>query len=154
MRVAIDTNLLLLLVVGQVNPEFVERHKRLKAYSQADFDLLKLLIGEASGIVTTPNVLTEFSNLLGDGVTNPLHSQLYTFAGSLIPSLQEEYRSSSLVVRDREFNRLGLADCAWLAVLDNRTVLYTADRSLYASAIGRGHASVNWNHIREAHGVV
>jgi hypothetical protein len=38
--VVLDTNLLVLLVVGSVPRNYIGRHKRLSQYSEADFELL------------------------------------------------------------------------------------------------------------------
>jgi hypothetical protein len=43
--VVVDTNLLLLLVVGSASRNYVDKHKRLGDYSLDDFDLLVELIG-------------------------------------------------------------------------------------------------------------
>jgi len=153
-RVAVDANLLLLLIVGQVDPTFVERHKRLQAFLLADFDLLVDELAKAEAIVTTPNVLTEVSNLLGDGVNEPLRSRLTLFLESWIPSLLEHYCESRVASKNRAFGRLGLADSAWLTLLDSNTELLTADGPLYREALAQGLNSRNWNHIREERGVL
>ena len=66
----IDTNLLVLLVVGLTRLSLIERHKRTKQYVAADFELLVRCISNSSRIVVTPHTLAETSNLAGniDGV--------------------------------------------------------------------------------------
>ena len=65
-RVLLDTNLLVLLVVGLESRRFIAQHKRLTAYSSEDFDLLIDLLGRfgPAGWATTPSVLAEASNLI------------------------------------------------------------------------------------------
>ena len=57
-RVAIDANLMLLLVVGEANRRWIARQKGLRVYDDEAFDLLIEGIGDVSRIVVTPNVPT------------------------------------------------------------------------------------------------
>ncbi|MEZ5865688.1 MAG: hypothetical protein R3D25_17040 [Geminicoccaceae bacterium] len=61
--VLLDTNLLILLVIGAVDPRWIGRHKRSRAFVASDWRLLQDLI-DNKPILTTPHVLTEASNLL------------------------------------------------------------------------------------------
>ena len=60
----LDTNLLLLFVVGTTNLSYIEKHKRLKSFSVEDFELLLRAISGADAILLYPNTLTETSNLV------------------------------------------------------------------------------------------
>jgi hypothetical protein len=62
-RIIIDTNLLLLLLVGMYDKSYIARHKRTNDYSSDDFELLLMRL-ERCEIVLVSNVLTEVSNLL------------------------------------------------------------------------------------------
>lgn len=57
--IVLDTNLLVLLIVGIASPTYIAIHKQLRAYSLQDFDLLTRLLETASRIIVTPNTLTE-----------------------------------------------------------------------------------------------
>ena len=61
--IALDANLLVLLIVGLTDRRLIASHKRLKEYTVDDFDLLERLISASAGIAVTPNVLSEASNL-------------------------------------------------------------------------------------------
>ena len=63
--VIVDTNLLLLYVVGAQNPERIGRFTRTDTFTKDDFDLIDRLFGYVETAVTTPSILTEVSNLLG-----------------------------------------------------------------------------------------
>lgn len=61
----IDTNLLLLFVIGSVdNGHFIGASKRLDAFSYDDYRLLNEYIGKFDNFATTPYILTEVSNLI------------------------------------------------------------------------------------------
>ena len=62
--VSIDTNLLLLFLVGSTSKKYIAIHKRLTAYSIADFEILVDIIGRFSEIVVVAHTLAETSNLI------------------------------------------------------------------------------------------
>ncbi|MCY7357876.1 MAG: hypothetical protein LH609_10485 [Rudanella sp.] len=59
----LDTNLLVLLVIGQYDPKRINGHKRLQSYTSEDYDLLLGFMSLFRTFATTPNILTEVSNL-------------------------------------------------------------------------------------------
>jgi hypothetical protein len=63
--VLVDTNLLILLLVGQTRPELIGQYAHTKEYSVEDFQLLSRLVERFRFIRTTPHILTEVSNLSG-----------------------------------------------------------------------------------------
>ena len=150
--VALDTNLLLLLVVGRVSPRLVGRHKRLQSYLPRDFELLVESLRQADVLVTTPNTLTEVSNLAGYGVHDPLRTEIYVSLRQVVGEVTETYQDSRVIAQDREFTRLGLADCAWFLVLNDETELMTDDQNLYQVALYRGHNVTNFSHLRKLYG--
>jgi hypothetical protein len=149
-KVAVDTNLLLLLLIGSVAPDFIEKHKRLRAYTLADFRILEEDLQSADSLMATPNILTELSNLAAYGVSEPLRTKILEAMRIVISGMQESYQMSSRVVDLPEFNRLGLSDCAWFGALDLETELLTDDLALYLAALRRGFRARNFTHLREA----
>jgi hypothetical protein len=150
--VALDTNLLLLLIVGRVSPRLVGRHKRLQAYLPRDFELLVKAIRQADKLIATPNALSEVSNLAGYGVHEPLRTAVYESLRQVIDDVTETYRNSRVVAHERDFIKLGLTDCAWLVSLDNDTDLMTDDQNLYQAALHRGLNVTNFTHLRKERG--
>src|ERR1700674_3017507 len=63
MIIILDSNLLLLFIVGTASRDYISKHKRLQAYRDVDFTLLTQMLAAAPKIVLTPNTLTEVSNL-------------------------------------------------------------------------------------------
>jgi hypothetical protein len=56
---ALDANLLLLLIVGLTDQRYLARHKRLRSYTASDYDLLLKFIAQFDDLVVTPNALSE-----------------------------------------------------------------------------------------------
>ncbi len=145
----LDTNLLILLVVGQASPNFIGTHKRLKAYTVSDYHLLGALLAPASSICVTPNILTEASNLLKQ-IGEPARSLIFRKFAEIVDQISESYIESRIGARQAEFMRLGLTDSILLLVSsDPSIVLVTADLGLYLAAEARGLAVINFNHHRQ-----
>lgn len=143
----VDTNLLLLLVVGSVDRSQVERFKRTRKYTAEDFDLLAAYVDRFEGLLVTPNVLTEVSNLAGQ-LADPLRSRVFGTIAVLAVQLAEEYVPSSTVAREPDFVRLGLTDISILFATRERASVLTDDLPLYLRLAGSGIAVENFNHIR------
>ena len=151
LAVAVDSNLLLLLVVGMTSRDYVGKHKRLKEFTVDDFDLLQEQLSVATEIVVTPNTLTETSNLI-DHIADPARTKIYETLRSLVksPGAKEIYVASVGAVENSELPRLGLTDCVLLDACSTGTPLITVDLRLFLAAISRGDKALNFNHLRDA----
>jgi hypothetical protein len=74
--VLLDTNLLVLLIVGSTSEAHVAKHKRTRSYDVQSFRLLRdTLRWNFTALVTTPHVLAETSALVRQ-CAEPLRSDL------------------------------------------------------------------------------
>ena len=147
--VALDANLLLLLVVGFASKRYIPMHKRLRSFTIDDYDLLRNELEAAAEIVVTPNTLTETSNLI-DHIADPARTHVYETMRGLLTSTSttETFIPSSKASARSEFVRLGLADCGLLELCSSGTPLMTVDVHLYLAAVATGSKALNFNHIR------
>jgi hypothetical protein len=146
--VILDSNLLLLLVVGLADRTYIGKHRRLQAYSEADFELLRQLIAPMSAIVVTPNILTETSNF-AQQIAEPARTRIAIVFATLLEKLEEQYVASRQAAAQLEFPRLWLTDSGILDQMTEERVLLTADLSLYLAAERRGYKAVNFNYHRD-----
>jgi hypothetical protein len=144
---ALDTNILLLWIVGVATGRVLG--KRLKAYSDADLSILQTCIEGHDRLVVTPNVWTEVSNVWDFGIDGSARRTIQQVLSSAIQSSLEISKASREIAVDPDFDRLGLADCAWLAVLDQDTTLLTDDVALCDTAVSRGLKAVNFTRLRD-----
>jgi hypothetical protein len=147
--VIIDTNLLLLLIVGSASVSFIEKHKRLiGTYNKDDFSILGAIISEFSEIVSIPHVLAEVSNLarqIDDPARTLIMEKLKVFISTTlefaIPSLNGVERN--------EYQSLGLTDsvllhlCA-LSINGVTPTLITVDSALANAAISLGYSAIDF----------
>ncbi len=142
----IDTNLLLLYLVGRTNKNRILTFKRTQRYTIEDFELVELLIAQFATLITTPHVLTELSNL--GTLQGTELSRLRILFKETVEHTQEFYDESRHIVSDAAFNRLGLADAAITTLCRRSMLVLTDDLPLYLGLTQRGVDVINFNHIR------
>lgn len=144
----VDTNLLVLYFVGEVNGNRVANFKRTRKYSKKDFDFLAEVLASARELYTVAHVMAEVSNLtdLGDEELVQVRALLKDRLSVLV----EPAISSAEAAQDKDFVRMGLTDCviARAAQAHNCTVL-TDDLDLYLLLETRGIPVFNFTHLRE-----
>lgn len=147
--VVVDTNLLLLYVVGVQNPDRINRFSRTDTFTTDDFDLLDRLLGHFETIVTTPPILTEVSNLLGQLPNQPRRACMRLFR-ELIPELDEIHRASGEVCDHPYFIQFRLTDTGIADVSADSHLIVTDDLQLYHRLANDRQAVINFNHLRTA----
>lgn len=149
-RVILDANLLVVYVIGVKHPERLGDHRRVKEYLPSDFTVLTMILSHFNQIVLTPNVITECSDLLGDGESD---SDAKEALKALIHSPEvrviEEYVPSKDASTRNQYKYLGIADCALLELIDDDTILLSADSQLVSEAQSINPNSINFNHYRD-----
>ena len=144
----IDTNLLVLLVVGSVGRDLIEKHRRLSGYTAEDYEILIDLIDQVDRVYVTPNTLTETSNLLAQH-REPERSRFFDRLRFIIQESEEVVVASAQASSNIEFNRLGLTDAALLEAVTPDTPLVTVDFDLYLAANAEGQeVALNFTHLR------
>jgi hypothetical protein len=150
--VVVDTNLLVLLVVGSASKDYIAQHKRLATdYTTDDFDLLGLILSEFSDIVLLPHILAETSNFARQ-IKNPARAQIQNTLRTLIATTAELPLPSVFGAQRDEFDELGLTDAVILH-LCNMTVngikptLITTDTELANSALSLGYSVIDYTQL-------
>lgn len=151
--IILDTQLMVLLAVGITSTGIILKHKNLTAYTRDDFDLLVSVLGEDPKLVLLPNTVSEAANLLRQHRNPERRAILETFR-HIIERHEERYVASVSAARAAEYHRLGIADSAILECETPATNILTADAELYVAAASRGLIVTNFNHLREADGIL
>lgn len=144
--ILVDTNLLLLLLVGNFRQDQIERFKRTSMFTVDDFELLVNLLSQFQKIITTPNILTEVSNLAGQ-IPGSYKEELFKVFATAIDRYFEIKISSNEVANHRQFTKFGLPDTISISLAKQHLVL-TAEFPLanYLETIGLD--VINFNHLR------
>jgi hypothetical protein len=144
--VLVDTNLLVLFLVGSVNKRRIGEFKRTQNFTVEDFDLLSQLIPWFGTLVTTPHVLSQVSDLT-DLPGKDLHAVRRLF-NILVEQMEESYHLSRVFVTHDLFSRLGVTDAAIATVCSTGILVLTTDLNLQLALLHGGADALNFNHIR------
>jgi hypothetical protein len=142
----IDANLLLLYVLGITNKSRITTFKRTQKYTVDDFELLSELVDGFRKIVTTPNVLTEVSNL--ETLHGIERQQFRIILQRLTESIEERYIESRRATSNKSFARLGITDATISVLGEQGFLVLTDDHDLYQTLCSRQVDAVNFNHVR------
>lgn len=144
--VLVDTNLLVLFLVGLVNKRRVPEFKRTQNFTIEDFDTLSRLITWFGRLITTPHVLSQFSDLTElPGKDLKTIRSLYS---KLVEQMEESYDPSRLLITHDLFSRLGLTDAAIATVCSRGILVLITDLNLQQALQQRGADALNFNHLR------
>jgi hypothetical protein len=138
---------LLLLFVGSFERDLITSFKRLNTFTPEDYDTLVAVIKLFGSIVTTPNILTEVSNLSGELRDQMKNAYYGSFAHSLT-LLNETYVRSADVVRTPIFRALGITDAAITLTARKGLLVLTEDLTLYRYLLSNRIDALNFNHLR------
>ena len=145
-KLLLDTNLLSVLAVGLANEAYLSAHKGFKAYGLEDLCALKGMAEASTGLVVTPNTLTETCNLV-DRLHSRARALVYQQLTALIQNAEEIYVESSIIAGQKAFLRLGLTDAVMLNLANRKAWLVTADLDLYLAAHAAGYDALNFNYL-------
>lgn len=147
-KLLLDTNLSLLFAVGLTRRSYIAAHKRLRSFDEKDFEAVSEIISMSSGVVFSPNVLSETSNLLRY-IESPAREEISYVFSELIKRTEELFVESHIAVNRPEYSRLGLTDAVLLKLAEGGGVVLTVDSDLCVAAESSGLKAVNYNHIRD-----
>ncbi len=133
----IDTNALIILLLGVIDPNLFRRHKRTSIYEEQDFNDLLVMIGDVKNLVVLPNVWTEVDNLLNNfgGRYKDKYVEEIT---RTIKSTTEKFLESHKATESPGFFDLGLTDSLLLEYSKECELLITSDSSLSDYAVAYG----------------
>lgn len=146
----IDTNLVLLLVVGMTDRSYINTHKRTRTFTEEDYDLLLSVLNRFDSIWITSHCLAEASNLLKQTHKEKAVRLLSTLS-VLGAKTKESHVQKSNIFGNVVYTRLGVADTGFVQKSKRVTCSFTVDFDLYQAISDLGWNVVNFNHLRAEH---
>ena len=145
-----------MLYVGLHDPERVESFSRTKQiggakepFTSLDFEVISALVRQFDRVVTTPHILTEVSNLLGQLSGDVKERCFAMFARHVAePTTIERVPPAKILTNTTEFVRFGIADTSTMQVAAEHYLVLTTDYKLYGYLHKNGLAAVNYNNYR------
>ena len=145
--VLVDTNVLLLLFMGRFDRKLVGKDNRLSSYVPEDYDILLGLLNKFKTRVTTPNILTEVSNLSRHLLRDASFNNVFARTAGL---LEEQYVASHKVLSVVELRGFGLADVATMEVAKHDYLVLTDDFRLRGMLRKQRVDALNFSEVRFA----
>lgn len=141
--ILIDSNILLLFLVGTYNQSRIQNFKRTQKYNIEDFELLESFIKYFKKVVTTPNILTEVSNLCGN-----LPEIFKLEFAKQIEVLDEHYTPSLHISKLEHFKKYGLTDSGIINLVKGKYLVLSDDLPLVGYLTSKNIDTINFNHLR------
>lgn len=143
--VLLDSNMLILLLVGTVDPKSVPSSKRTEKYTEGHYQLLVQLLSPIKTFLTTPHVATEVDNLTD---WMPVHhrEEYRSCIARFIKAAKESRAESSSLVGTKVFESLGLTDAAVFR-LSKRKLIVTDDFPLSSFIESSGGHVINFTNL-------
>jgi hypothetical protein len=131
--VFIDTELLVLFLVGSVDANNIRNFGRTAKYTEEDFNKVSAFIESFRSKITNPYVLAETSNHLGR--SNDYRIALKTYIDLF---LEEKCLAAKELVHKVSYCEIGLADTSIIETSKDTYLIFTADNrfNLYLSSVG------------------
>lgn len=145
--VLVDTNILLAYFVGTFDRALIPKFKRTSAFTVEDYETIVAVLEFFEIRVTTPNILTEVSNLTGHLKDDRRGDYMNTFALGMT-LLKEYYTPSQELSEKSVFKKFGLTDASIMTLAKDKYLVFTDDLPLYHYLANNGIDALNFNHIR------
>ncbi len=144
----IDTNLLLLFFVGSFRPDLIKSFKRMSEYSLQDFEILEALLLKFKRFSTTPHILTEVSNFMGQR-GEPERSEMRCYLAKSIQAWHETNASSKTLALTSCFPQFGLTDAAIADLVPGTCLVLTDDDPLAGLLKKRGSDVIRFSDLQK-----
>jgi rRNA-processing protein FCF1 len=136
--ILIDTNSLIILILGLIDPKIINNHPRTSIYEEHDFfTLINLIENNLTKIMVLPNIWTEVDNLLNNFRGDRKWAYIQNFK-ELTNQTSERYLTSMFGANHWHFIDLGLTDALILECAKECELLITSDSKLSDLAIANG----------------
>jgi hypothetical protein len=144
--VFVDTNMLVLYIIGTTDFRLVNKTILGRNYTETDFILVAKFIEFFEIQITSPHILTETSDLIGED--NTFHTALKEY----IRISTEKYELSLNLSENDYFFKFGLADSSIIYAstdsFKDSHLVFTADNKLYGYLTNLGVDTVNLDSLR------
>jgi rRNA-processing protein FCF1 len=142
--IIVDTNLMLLLVVGMYDLARIATFKRTCKYNVQIYKIVVAVVEQFQIRYTTPYVVTEVDNLS----RNLRDDEWLAISGALrelVAASIELYSDSNALLRSPLHSQIGVADTSIAMIPD--ALVFTDDLPLYSRLQREGREALNLSHL-------
>ena len=145
----IDTNLLLLFLVGLYDRSYIDSFKRTRQYTAEDFDLVRRLARPFHKLITTPHILAELSNL-SLTMSSRRVAEYFSLVIGVLKRMKETYAQKDTLLQRTLLPKVGFTDLSILEAAKRYEYLVLTDDFKAAGLLQAVRCDViNLNHLRQ-----
>lgn len=146
--ILIDTNVLLLFLIGIFDENYIHKFKRTKKYSIEDFHIVKSIILRFKKIIVTPQILAELSNLSCQMDKSRL-GQYFSYFIEIIKKSEEIYINKNQLLEINLLSKFGITDLTINeSAREYNYLVFTDDFKLFGYLSKNNIDAINLNYIR------
>jgi hypothetical protein len=150
--ILLDSNLLVLLFVGLLDPDRVRSFSRTKnqGFTESEFSLLEeIVISTSTKVITTPHILTEASSFIRSEFYGKVQQAALQIIAQAVKAFKERRPEARNLVKTDFFHRFGLTDSAVLDLPPKKYLVLSIDAALVIALQKKGVDAINFNHLRQ-----
>ena len=146
--IIVDTNLLILFLVGKYDIDYISKFKITCKYSKKDFEILKNFVNRFKKLIITPHILSELSNLSMKIPEKRLARYFKYFIGILKISDEINIDKNSILL-NKYIDKIGVTDVGIVLASENDDFLFiTDDIKLAYISLSKGLSVLHFSQIR------
>lgn len=146
----IDTNLLILLLIGRHNINEISSCSRTRNYTSKDYLFIETVLASTKArIILTPHSLAEIANLTFDKLFYGENlRQYFVHVVAALTEADERFIEKEILLAEDNLLKFGFTDMANALVARDGCAVLTEDGELYGYMAGSGYPVMNLNMIR------
>ena len=146
--ILIDTNLLVLFLVGMLGGDAIAKCKRTGRYIKEDHALLRRTLAFFPSVLVTPMILAETCNLL-ESFNNERDQVPFRSLQALMMDWEEQSVPSVELMDTKTYPKFGLTDASIAQVAADGNPVLSDDLKLVMALSGQGLPVFNFNYLRD-----
>lgn len=147
--ILLDTNLLLLFLIGAYDIRYIREFKRTCMYDSDDYEWIEIYTGYFSNIFVTPQILAEVWNF-AEKIRTDLFSSFFETSVKKLTLLKENYVEKDIILSDYDLRYIGVTDISVIHTAKKTSCLVlTDDLRAYSFFLKNDIDVININHLRQ-----
>ena len=152
--IIIDTNLMLVYIVGMYNPNYVGQFHKTEDYCREDYDYIYSVLSHFSKVIITPHILAELSNLspkIQDNKQDKKLLEYFNVFKDVLERTSERYIKKDDILNFPLLPKFGITDLAIIEAAKRYNYLvFTNDSSMVGCMRNMDMEVLYLNDIRTA----
>jgi predicted nucleic acid-binding protein len=140
----LDTNVLILLIIGNASEAYISRHRRTKEFQRPHYRQLVEILSQYQRLEVPAHVLAEANSLVRQNIDDGMLTDIMVALQRFLSASHEASIASLAAATSEVYERLGLTDAVLyeLGTTEDRTLI-TMDGDLFRAAAAKSQKAIN-----------